>query len=100
MRTHTMKSRMALLAMAAVVAVALGAHRSSADDKKEFKATCPMSGKACKEASSVDYKGKKVYFCCDGCPEAFKKDPSAVQAKVMLQWLETGQITQVACPVS
>jgi YHS domain-containing protein len=22
-----------------------------------------------------DYEGKRYYFCCDGCPEVFEKDP-------------------------
>ena len=24
----------------------------------------------------VDYKGNRYFFCCAGCPEAFKKDPA------------------------
>lgn len=24
----------------------------------------------------VDYKGKRYYMCCDGCPQSFKKDPA------------------------
>ena len=35
--------------------------------EKEFKATCPVSGGPAKEAHSVDYHGKKVYFCCPNC---------------------------------
>ena len=23
-----------------------------------------------------DYKGRRYFFCCAGCPEAFKKDPA------------------------
>jgi len=26
----------------------------------------------------VDYKGKRVYFCCAGCPETFNKDPEKI----------------------
>ncbi len=25
----------------------------------------------------LEYKGEKVYFCCDGCKESFEKDPAA-----------------------
>lgn len=24
----------------------------------------------------ADYKGNRYFFCCAGCPEAFKKDPA------------------------
>jgi len=39
---------------------------------------CPVMGvkmKKSKAHSSWEYKGKTYYFCCAGCPEAFKKDP-------------------------
>ncbi|MGE0002291.1 MAG: YHS domain-containing protein [Fimbriimonadaceae bacterium] len=28
-----------------------------------------------------DYEGKRYYFCCDGCPESFKKDPAKYAQK-------------------
>lgn len=68
--------------------------------EKAFKATCPMSGGAAKQDHAVDFQGKKVYFCCDKCPEAFKKDPAKVAGKVWLQFLQTGQAVQIACPLS
>jgi YHS domain-containing protein len=30
-----------------------------------------------KESKSVDYKGVKIYFCCDTCVGKFKRDPAA-----------------------
>ena len=30
----------------------------------------------------TEYKGKKVYFCCEGCPDEFKKDPAKYTAKL------------------
>lgn len=24
----------------------------------------------------ADYKGRRYFFCCDGCPQAFKKNPA------------------------
>jgi len=30
----------------------------------------------------VDHEGRRVYFCCAGCPEAFKKDPAKYLAKL------------------
>jgi YHS domain-containing protein len=31
---------------------------------------------ATKNKMYQDYKGRRYYFCCAGCPEAFKKDPA------------------------
>ena len=36
---------------------------------------CPVSGKPINPEHFVEYKGKKVYFCCPNCPAAFEKDP-------------------------
>jgi hypothetical protein len=38
--------------------------------------TCPvMEGNPINEDIFVEYKGKKVYFCCPACIELFNKDP-------------------------
>jgi len=38
--------------------------------------TCPvMVGRAIDKNLFVEYKGKKVYFCCKGCIPEFNKDP-------------------------
>jgi YHS domain-containing protein len=37
--------------------------------------TCPVQGDPIDKSIFVDYKGKRVYFCCAGCPETFMKDP-------------------------
>jgi len=34
---------------------------------------CPISGQPAKEEHSLEVNGKKVSFCCDKCPEAYKK---------------------------
>ncbi len=41
-----------------------------ADDKA---AKCPVSGKDSKKDISLNVNGKTVSFCCDKCPEAYKK---------------------------
>jgi YHS domain-containing protein len=30
---------------------------------------------ATKKKMYADYKGRRYFFCCAGCPEAFKKNP-------------------------
>jgi YHS domain-containing protein len=32
--------------------------------------------KATKNHMYADYKGNRYFFCCGGCPSAFKKDPA------------------------
>lgn len=45
--------------------------------------TCPvMEGNLINKAIFVEYKGKKVYFCCKGCPETFLADPERYVAKL------------------
>ena len=86
-----------------VTSLALFAFVSSivAEDAKEFKATCPVAKtKAAKEDKSVEYKGAKVYFCCGGCPEAFKKDTAKFAARANMQLVETKQAKEVKCPLS
>jgi YHS domain-containing protein len=37
---------------------------------------CPVMGGKINKAIFADYQGKRVYFCCGGCPAEFKKDPA------------------------
>jgi len=36
----------------------------------------------------VDYKGKRIYFCCPACPEEFKKDPDKYMKKLEAEGVE------------
>lgn len=45
--------------------------------------TCPvMEGNPINKDLFVEYKGKKVYFCCRGCEEKFLADPEKYVAKL------------------
>src|SRR5262249_28554091 len=89
-----------LLAVVAIAALFVGTSAiNRADDKKEIKAKCPVSGKDAKETSSVEYKGAKVYFCCDNCPKKFEQDTKKFAAKANHQLVATGQAKQVKCPL-
>ena len=45
--------------------------------------TCPvMEGNPIDKSIFVEYKGKKVYFCCKGCPEKFLANPEKYVAKL------------------
>jgi YHS domain-containing protein len=99
-----MKSRWLIVPVALallIVAKGFSAADDKEGDKKEFKATCPVSGKPAGEDHVTKLKnGDKVYFCCDNCPKEFEKDPKKYNAAKNRQLLETGQIVQVACPVT
>jgi YHS domain-containing protein len=43
---------------------------------------CPLSGKPINPEVSVDFRDKKVYFCCPGCPAGFEAEPEKYMAKL------------------
>ncbi|MFZ4506943.1 MAG: YHS domain-containing protein [Fimbriimonas sp.] len=65
------------------VAAALLAVSGAALAKGDKKIACAVMtsskveiAKATKDKMFSDYKGRRYFFCCAGCPEAFKKDPA------------------------
>ena len=47
--------------------------------------TCVVAGKklgSMGEPYLYTHEGQKVYFCCDGCVDEFKKDPKKYLAKI------------------
>ena len=65
--------------------------------------TCPVMGGVVNEKLYEDYQGKRVYFCCEGCREPFKKDPEKY-IKVLEEKGEhieqvSEMIPQKTCPV-
>ena len=81
---------------------------NSADDKekKETKdkkpvVKCPISGQKIDKAQARKYRDGKVYFCCPGCPGAFKPDKNDAHARKGNQQLVlTKQYVQKGCPLS
>jgi YHS domain-containing protein len=58
--------------------------RQARPDEIGRKAWCPIMDYNfdVKAATAViDYKGKSFYFCCEGCPAEFKKDPDKYLAQ-------------------
>ncbi len=43
---------------------------------------CPIMDSPINKALFVEYKGKKVYFCCPGCEEKFTAEPAKYVAKL------------------
>ncbi len=52
----------------------------SAEGKAQTK--CPVMGWDIDKSKYADYKGNRIYFCCAGCPEDFKKDPEKYMKKL------------------
>ncbi len=95
-----MKTKTTLLVLALVTSLVLP--RLIADEKDKLNgAKCPVAGtKAAKEDKTADYRGAKVYFCCDNCPKAFAKDSAKYSTKANHQLAQTGQAKQEKCPLS
>lgn len=43
---------------------------------------CPVMGGDINKEVFVDYKGKRIYFCCKACIETFNKDPEKYLKKM------------------
>ena len=56
---------------------------------------CPVMGGAISKDTFRDYSGKRVYFCCSGCPGEFDKSPEKYMKK-----LEEQGVTLEAAPGS
>ena len=95
-----MKARSLFTAVASVAVLAVTLY--AAEEIKLDGIKCVMNPKAAAKAGkSVDYKGGKVFFCCDNCPKGFAKKLEAgdklVAAKGNAQLVSTGQAKQEKC---
>jgi len=57
--------------------------------------TCPVMGEKIDKKVFYDYQGKRIYFCCPGCVEEFKKNPDKYIKK-----LEKQEITLERTPAA
>jgi YHS domain-containing protein len=66
---------------------------SEAQSGKKLKpqTTCPVMGGEIDKKVFSDYDGKRVYFCCPGCIDMFKKDP----AKYLKVLADRGEAVEV-----
>ncbi len=56
---------------------------ATVEDAVENQRFCPvMEGMPIDENIYVDHDGKRVYFCCAGCPAAFQADPEKYMGKL------------------
>ncbi len=84
-----------------ILATAIVASRSPAGDMTAYAAaketkqqtTCPVMGNPIDKSVYVDYKGKRIYFCCKSCVQTFTRDPEKYIKK-----LETSGVTPENSP--
>ena len=43
---------------------------------------CPVLGGNIDKKVYMDYKGKRIYFCCQGCDAEFRKNPEKYLKKI------------------
>ncbi len=57
---------------------------------ENIQTTCPVSGKEIDKTKSpyADYKGRRIYFCCENCPPEFAKKPGEYLDKLTQASLE------------
>lgn len=61
-----------------------GAIAAAPAGSKPVNLKCPVSGKDAKAEFALLYESKAVAFCCNMCPEAFKKEPAKFAANIKL----------------
>ena len=102
-----MKARF-LLAGCVSAAILTAALIAADDAKKDAKDEIKLEGVKCvvnakgdvKEKSFVEYKGAKVFFCCDNCPKKFSESPEKFSTSANYQLVATHQFKQKKCPLS
>lgn len=64
-----------LLLTALTFADANHTHDNAKEQGKIVQVTCPVMGGKINKALHSEYKGEKVYFCCDMCIKTFNENP-------------------------
>lgn len=74
----------------------------SADAKPANPQTiCPIMGGKIDKKYSAEHAGKRVYFCCKGCVNEFKKNPDKYIKEMEEKGIDLEKVTkpQTLCPV-
>ena len=94
MNRFTAIASMAVAALAAALLVGCG----GSDNKGKRQTLCPVTGSAIDRSIQVDHDGKRVYFCCPGCVEAFKKSPDKYVRKLEADGVTLDTVAQPVAP--
>jgi YHS domain-containing protein len=87
----------ALMLIASACVMAADTPKTDAS-KRVAQTLCPITGKAINKDISVDYKGKRVYFCSADCPAVFNKDPDKYIKEMEAKGITLDKL-QTMCPV-
>ena len=60
----------------------VGPQPKAQEIKTPEQGSCPVSGKPIKKNIYTEYKGKKIYFCCQGCKAKFEANPQKYLGKL------------------
>jgi YHS domain-containing protein len=92
-----------ILLVLIVIPVLADSHSdTNAEKAQPNQKMCPVMGNAINKEVFSDYNGKRIYFCCKGCIETFKKDPDQYISKSEKEGVifEDAPIIQVVCPIT
>jgi YHS domain-containing protein len=93
-----MITRVLSLSIAALMVTAFAV---AADAEKKFDLKCLVAGKPdAKEDKNAEYKGAKVFFCCDNCKGKFTAEPAKFAVAANHQLAVSKQFKQTKCPLS
>ena len=68
-----MKYLFSILSILAISSAFVFSDVQSANAKPQT--VCPVMGDPINKNIFTDYQGNRIYFCCDGCPSDFNKNP-------------------------
>ena len=66
-------------------AKAFAALQKNGERAESRQRTCPVMGGAVDPKLYVEYKGRRIYACCDGCLRPMRKDPAKYVSKITAQ---------------
>jgi YHS domain-containing protein len=99
MRIGRMTLALAVATMCTLSAYVKAADAPKTDAPKRVPQTmCPIKGLAINKSIYVDYEGKRIYFCCPGCPAEFNKAPAKYVKEIEDKGITLDKL-QTTCPL-
>ncbi len=77
-----LRKTMVLVAMAVILLFGGNTPAATESSKGNPQTTCPVMGGKIDKKVFLDYQGKRIYFCCTGCVDDFKKNPEQYLKKL------------------
>lgn len=75
-------------------AAKVAAQRKALADRPKIQVTCPISKEPVDPNVFIESEGRKVFFCCKGCMNKYKADPTKYASA-----LANSYTFQIQCPV-